>query len=351
MTNAARKLEHEVDAATPGWAEAAAALPAGERLTIGIIARNGLPFLKDCLDALPPEAVFAGALDIILVDSASTDGTTEAMQAVGARRRDTRVYRLEGTVNASVARNVIVDNARPGFLLLLDGDMVVDPSFIAAGVRRVLAGEADAVVGALREQRFDAENRPDGDVYWRHLPEGPRYVRLTGGALMLGPAARVPGLRYDEEQKMCEDWDFALRLSRRRRILRIPEPMALHLTHYYFSPQRRFEFIRDLRPRNFGFLLRKHLLYPARLTEVMKLERGIFFGAAAQAVVIAALLAGLPWLAAAALLGLGLDGLRTARRGLFVQWAATRIAAPWIAGYGMVRPERAAVRYDVRQIA
>lgn len=333
------------------WRRAAAALPPGGRLTIGVIARNGLPFLLPCLESLPPPDLFGGRLDIILVDSASTDGTTGAMTDFAFTRSDTRVYRLDGQVSAAVARNTVLAHTRPGFLMLLDGDMVVEPDFLATAFALVGAGRAGAVVGALREQRFDADNNPEGDVIWRHPPEGPVPVTLTGGAILLGPQVLEPGLRYDEKQKVCEDWDFALRLSGRHRILRIPDAMALHLTHYYFSPQRQMSYYRDLRPSAVGQLLRKHLTHPDRLMAVLNRERGIVAGGILQTLALLAAVTGSWPLALLTVAGLLADAGRAWRRGRVPEWAGTRLAGPWILLYGLLTPGPALLRYAVRRIA
>lgn len=333
------------------WRVAADALPPGGRLTIGVIARNGMPFLLPCLQSLPPPDLFGGRLDIVLVDSASTDGTTGAMTDFAFARTDTRVYRLDGQVNAAVARNTVLAHARPGYLMLLDGDMVAAPGFLATAIALIAGGQAGAVVGALKEQRFDAGNNPEGDVIWRHPPEGPVPVSLTGGAILLGPQALEPGLRYDEKQRVCEDWDFALRLSGRHRILRIPVCMALHLTHYYFSPQRQMSYYRDLRPSAVGQLLRKHLAHPDRLAAVLNRERGIVAGGILQGLVLLAAVSGSLPLALLALAGLLADSGRAWWRGKLPEWAGTRLAGPWILLYGLVTPGPALLRYAVRRIA
>lgn len=335
-----------------GWAAVAASLPPGVPLTVGVIARNGMPFLGPCLAALPPEgALGAGRLEVILVDSASADGTTAAMTGFAALRSDARAFRIDGVANASATRNVVLANARPGFVMMLDGDMVLNAAFLTDAIRRIVRGEAHAVVGALREQRFTADNRPDGPEIWRHPPVGPRPVRVTGGAILLGPAALASGLTYDERQRMCEDWDFALRLTRRLRILRIPEVMALHLTHYYFASHRLGAYYRDLRPRNLGRLLRKHLARPGRLAAVVERERGVAAGGVLQGAMLGALAAGAPLLAGGAALLLAADAARAACRGKAAEWAGTRLAAPWMVAYGLLTPGGAPLAYGVRRIA
>ncbi|HYD32178.1 MAG TPA: glycosyltransferase family 2 protein [Azospirillaceae bacterium] len=333
-------------------------LPTHVRLTIGVIARNGLPFLNDCLASLPTHGALGGVLQIVLVDCASDDGTTAVMLDFARSRRDTRVFRVDGTANAAVARNVVLDNAGPGYLLLLDGDFVLEPDFPARAFQYIERGEAAAVAGTYREQLFDAENRPLGDVGWRHPPPAePHPVRLTGGSIFLGPMARALNLRYDEHQRICEDWDFSLRTSAHCRILRVPEPVGTHLTHHYFSAKRWRSFYTDVRPRILGQLLRKHLAHPSCLASLLLSERGMALGGAMQVLAIAGLTTGTPWLTGLAVMILGADATRqllkapSAERGIRVaHWVSTRLPSPWMLVLGLIRPKPHQPKYSVRPI-
>ena len=60
------------------------------RLTVGVVAQNGLPHLTRCLDSLPTLADCAEAVEFILVDAASSDGTLAAMRSFSEVRTDTR---------------------------------------------------------------------------------------------------------------------------------------------------------------------------------------------------------------------------------------------------------------------
>lgn len=327
-----------------------------EHLTIGVIARNGLPFLRNCLAALPRERGAserppAGGLSILLVDCMSGDGTTGVMTDFAHGRGDTWVFRVEGAANAAVARNVILDHAPPGFVLLLDGDMVLAPGFLDAALEPIRQGRAEAVIGALREQHFDTQNRPEGGELWRTAPVSPRYVRLAGGAILLGPQVRATGCRYDEGQRLCEDWDFALRLSQDHRILRIPDNLGLHLTHDYFSPHRLRNFYCQDSSRMLGQLCRKHFRQPWRLAPLVVIERGLFLGCILQALILLGMATGQFELVALALAALTADGGHSLIRGRRARWVATRLAAPWMLARGLLRPRPDGVDYRTARIA
>ncbi len=250
-------------------------------LTIGIIAKNGLPFLNECLASLPTHLEPIQSIHVILVDCVSNDSTLEVMKEFSTTHRHVRVFSIEGKANAAVARNVILEHTTTEYLMLLDGDTILSSNFLLAGIERIQNGEAEAVIGNMEEQRFDANNEPDGSVFWRCRVTKPVYVRTTNrctGSILLGPKVLESQIRYDNLFRRGQDRDFALCVSATFRILHISEQMGRHLTHYYFSKSRLKEFYQAAYPRPIGLLLRKHGLYPDRLWQIMKEEKGVFVG-------------------------------------------------------------------------
>src|SRR5262249_2534763 len=132
------------------------------RLTVGVICRNGLPHLMKCLATLPGIEGSAQEVDFILVDSASTAETLGDMLAFAAGRRDTRVFSMSGLVNSSAARNVVLRNARPGAVFLVDGDVAVNRSFVDAALEELDRNSCEIVNGRLAEILHDREHRPYG---------------------------------------------------------------------------------------------------------------------------------------------------------------------------------------------
>jgi glycosyltransferase involved in cell wall biosynthesis len=327
-----------------------------DHLTIGIIARNGLPFLNDCLAALPSDWETPGNLDIILVDCISNDGTTAVMLEFAARRNDARVYRIDGLANAAVARNIVLDHSAPGYVLLLDGDMVLSRTYLATAIAHIRRGDAEAITGSLREQQFDIQNQPLGDEIWRLPPLAPHYVRVAGGAILLGPRAFATGCRYDERLRFGEDLDFALRLSEIIRILRIPDNLGAHLTYPYFGPNRWPSYFGTKAGRIFGTLVRQHLRYPSRMARLISGDRGTFLGLGIQALILLGLLIGQTWLTLAMLMVLLIDFIRKmitslgTLRSRAIGWVIIRLVEPPLLVSGLFYPEYATVSYTVDEI-
>ena len=323
------------------------------RLTIGVIARNGLPFLKSCLASLPATHEAVDRVEVILVDCVSSDGTGEVMREFANTRADTRVYRIDGTANAAVARNVILDNAGPGYVLLLDGDIVLSDDFLETGVERIRAGKSDAVFGKMAELRHDENAVPARAPIWRTTTRRERYVNNScglGGSILLGPSVRRQKMRYDERFRRGQDRDFAFRLSTTFRLMQVPVKLGIHLTHHYYSPQRISQFYREGYPRFTGLLLRKHAAHPCRVWSVVQQEKGPFLGLAYQALLIAALASGHTWLAVVVLVGIGVDAVRFIFQGRPREFVPNRIASPWMMLYGLFGPNEPLPENVVRRV-
>ncbi|HYM32849.1 MAG TPA: glycosyltransferase family 2 protein [Candidatus Cybelea sp.] len=320
------------------------------RLTVGVIARNGMPFLQRCLASLDDLDGLAEHLEFVLVDCLSDDGTGSAMRAFADAHPGTRVYRVDGSANAAIARNVVLNHAHAGSLLLLDGDVAVNREFLAQGLAYIVHGQANAVTGRLAEQRHDGDNHPLERVDDIMGVNSKRHTRIAGGVLLLGPAASASGLRYDESLPRNEDRDFALRLSERYSLWQIPVSMGLHLTRRYYHPSRLDAYYRESYQRPVGTLIRKHIARPARVLAIVGAESGLFFGLALQTLIVAGLLAS--WLLLAlTLLAVGCDVARFALQRRIHEYLPIRVWGPWMFVAGLFGPRELAPSYTVTPVA
>ncbi|MCP5373458.1 MAG: glycosyltransferase [Hyphomicrobiales bacterium] len=307
-------------------------------LTVGIACRNGLPHLTACLDALPAVAARVPGVRFVLVDSGSSDGTLAAMQAFAGGRADTRVLSMQGHVNLSATRNVILDAAGPGPVFLVDGDVAVEPGFVAAALAALAEDRADIVFGRLPEVLYDGQHRRIAEGGDRYAVGGGGPCHLFHGIVMLGPAVTAARPRYDPRLTRCEDTDMSIRLSGRFRILALPMVMGIHHTVSYYHADRRGAFYREQYTRPLGALIRKHLAAPRRLWHGHSVFAGVATGLATQALLAAALATGQAAAIAAALALMALDFAQLALRGRYRNYVPVRLVGAWFLVLGFLAP-------------
>lgn len=317
------------------------------RLTVGVVARNGLPYLRHCLTSLPALADCATEVEFILVDSASSDGTLDAMLAFARDRRDTRVYAMEGKVNAAAARNVILRHAQPGALFLVDGDVAVNRDFVVAALREFENRTCEVVFGQLPEILYDRAAQPIGHNPDRYRVTTRAYARLIHGVVMLGPPVLEDGVAYDEAQRRSHDLELGIRLAERFRILTLPVVMGTHHTVSYYAPSRVGDFYGQAYLRPMGRLLRRHLAWPWRLWSLRRLLSGHALGFSLQLLLLTAMLLQSGAMTAIAGGLIGLDVARFAWQGRRHEYLPNRIVAPWQILYGFVFPENEKLSYHV----
>jgi glycosyltransferase involved in cell wall biosynthesis len=193
-------------------------------LSIVIIGRNEGERLTHCLQSVSPARGVEGKTELIYVDSASTDGSSQA-----AANFDAQVIVLHGGIQtAARCRNAGWQRSSAPYILFLDGDTILHPHFIqTAG--KVL--ESDPSIAAVWGHR--RELHPEHSIYNRVLdldwiyPAGD--TDFCGGDVLMRRTALAqvegydPGLIAGEEPELCR----RLR-ARGYRIVHIDAPMTRH---------------------------------------------------------------------------------------------------------------------------
>lgn len=256
------------------------------KLTIGVISKNGEPFIEDCLESLSlsitPLSDYFRAIDFILVDSNSSDNTLRVMlnfaKSNTSESVTTDVYLIEGYCNSSIARNIILENCTGDLVFLCDGDITVDSKFLISASKKITGGQADAVVGMLAEKWFDADYKFYKSIPVRKQISHNQTVRVTGGMIILSKRVVQSGIKFDERLVRSEDRDFSLRISDKFKILGISECVGTHLTQPYYSKERFGIFIKENYNKYIGMLFRKHMFSLRNLCEIANVEKGVMLG-------------------------------------------------------------------------
>lgn len=187
---------------------------AGTRVSVVIPVYNMRDYVSEAIESvlaqtLPPEAV-----DVVVVDDGSTDGSGEA-----ARRRapGVRIIRQDNR-GLPAARNAGIRASSAPYLAFLDADDRFLPGKLAA---ELALFEARPALGVVYSgcRYIDPAGSPLPQHGWSH-EEGDVFPRLVLGNLIHPHAALVrrdlveqAGL-FDERLTSVEDWDLWLRVAR-----------------------------------------------------------------------------------------------------------------------------------------
>ena len=184
---------------------------ASPRVSVIVPSYNAERFLRAALDsALAQEGI---ALEVLVADDGSTDGTAAILAGYGDR---IRVLRQDHRGPAA-ARNAATREARGEYVALLDADDRFRPEKLARQAA-VLDARPDVGLVYTGWDVVDADGQPLPHQGWSR-DEGDVLPRLLVGnlahpvAVMLrrGPMLEVGG--FDETLQVNEDWELFLRLA------------------------------------------------------------------------------------------------------------------------------------------
>jgi glycosyltransferase involved in cell wall biosynthesis len=194
-------------------------------LSVVVIGRNEGARLSRCLESIRGADWPADRLEIIYVDSASTDDSCARAEALGARVICIRPERP----SAAAGRNAGLAVAKHELVQFMDGDTLLHPDWF----RKALAAFRDPRVVCVFGQRTEVNPTRNAYHFWTHhdwaSPPGP--ARYCGGDTMFRREnlARVGG--YDAGLIAGEERDLATRMLREfpdSVLLCLGEPMTRH---------------------------------------------------------------------------------------------------------------------------
>ena len=165
---------------------------------------NGGAFLGDAIRSVVAQK--HDALEIIVVDDGSTDGTADVAASFGS----TITYHRQENAGAPAARNHGVSVAKGELIALLDADDLFVPDKLEQQVARLERHpECDIVIGRLEYQSLDASEVRVVHVE-RHDKRADVLSLQLGCALFRRAVFNKVG-QFNVALKRCDDWDWFLR--------------------------------------------------------------------------------------------------------------------------------------------
>lgn len=193
-------------------------------VSVVVIGRNEGDRLARCLESVRAANYAADRLELIYVDSESTDDSRAVAERAEAQVIAIRPARL----CAAAGRNAGLRAARHDLIQFLDGDTVLHADWI----RRAVAAMADAAVTCVHGRVEEVAPYATLYNFWAHhdwfFPPGP--TEACGGVAMYRRTALLDADGYDETLIAGEERDLSYRLIRDHgaTILCLDEPMVCH---------------------------------------------------------------------------------------------------------------------------
>ncbi len=199
-------------------------------VSIVVPAHNAEVALARALDCLLDQEIVDW--EAIIVDDASTDRTPTII--AGYVELDARFRTLSSCAHSAAgARNSAISTARGHWLMFLDADDWVDPSFLAK-MLAALKTAPDAVAaycGSLRVMP-DGELTPSSitaEVAIQPFETFARRCAIRTHALLVDRETIVELGGFDPSLRTCEDWDLWQRLARLgKNWVMVDEPLAFY---------------------------------------------------------------------------------------------------------------------------
>jgi glycosyltransferase involved in cell wall biosynthesis len=200
------------------------------RVSVVLPTHNRVQLLGRALESVLAQTLTN--IEVLVIDNASTDGTTEYLSSLADPRL--RVIRVNGKLGASAARNVALRQARGEFVSFQDDDDVWLPQKLATQLS--VLERADETVGLCLCGYIRLTSNGPFDVYSPGHFDAIRFDKpqlLTGMSAIATPAwlVRRKALEnaggFDELMPARNDLELAIRLSDICKFMYVAEPLFI----------------------------------------------------------------------------------------------------------------------------
>lgn len=197
------------------------------RVSVIVPTRDRPALLREALASIRAIETPVLSFEILVGDNGKDPASRTAAEEFGA------IYLPVDRVGAGAARNAGLKIATGEFIAFLDDDDVWLPANISDHIARMRAQpELEAVFGQIVTTDLDLKptDKPwpdagaEGDALVRKMLSG--YYPQLGGTVVRASAAKAVGL-FDETLLGDQDWDWQLRVARRRKTGFTPTPSVL----------------------------------------------------------------------------------------------------------------------------
>ncbi len=242
-----------------------------------VIARNEEKIINKSLSSIANISI--PDVEVICVDSASSDKTLEVMCSWRERISYLKIRKIVGDVNASIARNVGIREASGDVIYFIDSDVEITEDFLVEATERLKNKEVGAVVGQLKEYQYsDDYKHIDKKIKDRNGITKEVDRKILGGIFITRKDVVENIGEFDELLKYQEDTDYSLRISREYRMIGLPLIMGVHHTIPRHQKNRLKEWLHDRYGLYVGAVFIKNIRNRMGLLKLIANEKGMLSG-------------------------------------------------------------------------
>ncbi|MDX3315203.1 glycosyltransferase family A protein [Streptomyces sp. ME08-AFT2] len=184
---------------------------------------NAMPYLEQTLASIAQQSIGTDALEIVVVNDGSTDGSGAFLDAWATEKPwQMKVIHQQASGGPSRPRNVGLDHATGKYVFFLDGDDCVGPEALERLVAMAEKNGSDTVlakligVGRRVPKQVFAKNVDKAD-----LSKGDVYYTLMPFKLFRRSMLEAHGLRFPEHMRISEDQHFVARAYLHSKVISI----------------------------------------------------------------------------------------------------------------------------------
>ncbi|MGN6251186.1 MAG: bifunctional glycosyltransferase/CDP-glycerol:glycerophosphate glycerophosphotransferase [Marmoricola sp.] len=235
------------------------------RFTLVSAVHDVADFLPDYLASLEAQTFPADRFEVVLVDDGATDASPGLLDAWAARRRGTVQVVHQQNAGQGAARNAGLALARGEWVSFPDPDDVLDPDYLTAVDRFLLAHPGTDLVAANRWSLRDGRLANDHPLRWMFhydrlvdlVADGRSFQGSAPAAFFRGDRLRATGQRFDPRiRPIFEDGHFTIRY-----LLGFDRPLAGFLQSARYHYRRRTDK---------SSTLQRSRAHPGRYAEVLE---------------------------------------------------------------------------------
>jgi glycosyltransferase involved in cell wall biosynthesis len=203
-------------------------VPAPPLISVVMPVHNAMPYLDEGIESILGQTF--RDFEFVILDDASTDGTTDALHAWAKKDNRIRLHRSEQNLGLSGSSNLVVQLARAPLIARMDADDVSRPERLMRQWEVMKTLSDVALVGTLCDGIDAAGRRVRPRDRWR-LVRRSMFPPFPHGSVMFRRTVFDEIGGYSEGCVGGEDRDLFLRMARRRRVVVLPDVLYRYRYH------------------------------------------------------------------------------------------------------------------------